>query len=45
LLFRHANREISFNGTHLQVRHYGGAKEIKAGPDRFLIYGGSIHRR
>ena len=45
LLFSHVNREISFNGTHLQVRHYGGAKEIKAGPDRFLIYGGSIHRR
>ena len=45
LLFRHVNREISFNGTHLQVRHYGGAKEIKAGPDRFLIYGGSIYRR
>jgi len=45
LLFSHVEREINFSGTHLQVRHYGGAKEIKAGADRFLIYAGSIHRR
>jgi len=45
LLFNHVNREINFTETHLQVRHYGGAKEIKVGADRFLIYAGSIYRR
>ena len=45
LLFNHVNREVNFDGTHLQVRHYGGAKEIKAGADRFLIHAGNIYRK